>query len=61
MKSKKLLREIDGAMMDETQAKNYYNKMLKNIKDKDERAKIIEIRNDEIDHFKKLKRMKKRY
>jgi rubrerythrin len=59
MPTKKIKRLIDGAMMDETQARNYYSKMISSTKDKEEKRKLIEIRNDEIDHFKILKRMKK--
>ena len=45
--------------MDEKAARRYYTKLLASTKDKKIRRAIMEIRADEIDHFKKLKRLKK--
>jgi rubrerythrin len=59
MTSKKVRRLINGAMMDEIQARKYYNHLLSLTRGNPKLHRTItEIRNDEIDHFKKLKKLK---
>lgn len=59
MPTKKIKRMIDGALMDEAGARKYYTKMINSTKDPEERRTLIEIRRDEIDHFRKLSKMQK--
>ncbi len=58
MKSKKVTKLINGALMDEKAARLYYTKLIASTKDKKIKRKIREIRKDEMDHFKILKKLK---
>lgn len=55
---KKVKRLIGGALRDEVAARKYYSKLINSTKDKKIKKAIIEIRGDEIDHFKKLKKIR---
>ena len=57
---KKVKRLIGGALRDEVAARKYYSKLINSTKDKQIKKAIIEIRGDEIDHFKKLKKIQRR-
>lgn len=57
MPTKKVRRLINGAMHDEHSARLYYSKLINATNDPEEKRKIREIRNDEIDHFKIEKKM----
>jgi rubrerythrin len=59
MTSKKVTRLINGALMDEVQAREYYSRLIASTKDPKIKRVIKEIRADEIDHFKKLTKLKK--
>jgi len=58
MTTKKVTKLINGALMDEAAARRYYTKLIASTSDKKVKRAIKEIRNDEIDHFKKLKKLK---
>ena len=59
MKSKKITRLINGALMDEHAARLYYTRLINETNDPRVKKAITEIRRDEIEHFKELKRLQK--
>lgn len=59
MKNKKITRMINGALMDEHAARLYYTRLINETSNPKIKKAIIEIRKDEINHFKKLKKLQK--
>ena len=57
MVTKKIKLMIGGALRDEHGARIYYTKLINETRDKHIKSVIREIRGDEIDHFKKLKKI----
>lgn len=62
MDSEKLLKlfkkKIRYALKDETKAIKFYNNMIQMVPNENIRDMIIEIRNDELDHHKKLSNLR---
>lgn len=55
---KEMRKMISVALKDETQAIKFYNKLLSRTKDQNIINTITEIRNDELDHHRKLEIIK---
>lgn len=57
MKNKQIIKKISSALNDEHSARLFYTKMITSSDDEHIKQIISEIRNDEIDHWNKLKKL----